>query len=256
MYEQMLQDYLEDEPEDPEGKKQHYHALMEETLRQSIAVDETIHSHILLANLLIQQNKNLDEAETLLRKAQPEAIEDEDIISIEAGLAQISENRNQKEEALQHYRTVANLDADFPHIWLKIGSLQRQLGASDEAIFNLRRSVKQEPDLIEAYIELSILYTGQKQFNKARDILRKALDKSPDSVDALASLSMVYAKSGDLRSAQRYLEQAEMIDEQNSFIPIARATLQAQKEQKPTATHSTPKNRHQAKHRSNKNKKK
>jgi tetratricopeptide (TPR) repeat protein len=256
MYEQILQDYLADNPEDPESEKQHYNTLIEETLRQAIESDRTTRSHILLADVLIRQNKNLDEAETLLKTAQPSATEDEEIISIEAGLAQIAQSHNQQEEALQHYQTVASLDAEFPHIWFKIGSLQRQLGATDEALVNLRRSVKQEPDLTEAYIELSVIYSEQKQFSKARDILRKALDKFPDSADLLASLSIVYTKSGDLRSAQRYLEQAEMIDEQNSFVPIARATLQSQKEQRPPTTHPIHKDRHQPKHRSYKNRKK
>jgi tetratricopeptide (TPR) repeat protein len=256
MYEQMLQDYLEDEPTDPEPETQRYNTLIEKTLRQAIETDETTRSHILLAEVLIRQNKNLDEAETLLKTADPSALEDEHIMSIEAGLAQIAESRDQKEEALQHYQKVASLDVDFPHIWFKIGSLQRQIGDIDEAIFNLRRSVKEEPDLTEAYVELAAIYTGQKQFNKARDILRKALDKAPDSVDALASLSIVYTKSGDLHSAQRYLQQAEMLDEQNSLVALARTTLQAQKEQRPSAPHVTPKTRHQPKHRSHKNKKK
>jgi tetratricopeptide (TPR) repeat protein len=256
MYEQILQDYLGDNPEDPEPEKQRYNTLIEETLRQAIESDRTTRSHILLADVLIRQNKNLDEAKTLLKTAQPSATEDEEIISIEAGLAQIAQSHDQKEEALQHYQTVARLEAEFPHIWFKIGSLQRQLGATDEALVNLRRSIKQEPDLVEAYIELSVIHSEQKQFSKARDILRKALDKFPDSVDLLASLSIVYAKSGDLRSAQRYLEQAEMVDEQNSFVPIARATLQSQKEHRPPTAHATPTDRHQPKHRSHKNRKK
>jgi tetratricopeptide (TPR) repeat protein len=256
LYEEFLEDYLADNPEDPEPEKLRYNALIEHTLRQAIEIDQTADSQILLADHLIQQNKNLDEAEVLLKQAQPLATEDEDIITIEAGLAHIAQSHDQKEEALQHYQTVARLDADFPHIWLKIGSLQRQLGNIDEAIFNLRRSVKEEPDLTEAYMELSVLYSDQKQFNKARDILRKGLDKCPDSVDLLASLSIVYTKSGDLHSAQRYLQQAERLDEQNSFVPLARAMLQVQKEQKATAPRSTSKDRQQAKHRSHKHKKK
>jgi tetratricopeptide (TPR) repeat protein len=256
MYEQMLQDYLDDDPTDPEPERQRYNTLIEKTLRQAIETDETTRSHILLAEVLIRQDKNLDEAETLLKTADPSALEDEHIMSIEAGLAQIAESRDQKEEALQHYQKVASLDLDFPHLWLKIGSLQRQLGDTDEAIFNLQRSVKEEPDLIDAYVELSTIYTGQKQFNRARDILRKALDKAPDSVDVLASLAIVYTKSGDLHSAQRYLQQAEMLDEQNSFVALARTTLQAQKDQKFSTSHATPKARHQPKHRSHKHKKK
>ena len=210
----------------------------------------------MLAEVLIRQDKNLDEAETLLKTADPSALEDEHIMSIEAGLAQIAESRDQKEEALQHYQKVASLDVEFPQLWFKIGSLQRQLGDIDEAIFNLRRSVKEEPDLTAAYVELSAIYTEQKQFNRARDILRKALDKAPDSVDVLASLSIVYTKSGDLHSAQRYLQQAETLDEHNSFVTLARTTLQAQKEQKFSGSHATSKARHQPKHRSHKHKKK
>src|SRR5262249_7027646 len=134
-YEQLLQDYLDDEPEDPEPKKQYYNALIEETLRQAIKSDDTIRSHIVLADVLVRQNKNLDEAEMLLKQARPSAIEDEEIVSIEAGLAQIAQVQDRNEEALQHYQAVVNLDTEFPHIWFQIGSLQRQLGNFDEAIF-------------------------------------------------------------------------------------------------------------------------
>lgn len=257
MYEQILQDYLADNPEDPEPEKQRYNTLIEETLRQSIASDQTTtRSHVLLADFLLRQNKNLDEAEMLLRKAQPDAIEDEDIVTIEAGLAQIALHLDRREEALQHYQKVASLDTDFPHIWFHIGSLQRQLGDVKEAIFNLRRSVKEEPDFTAAHIELSVIYSDQQQFNKARDVLRQALDDAPDSADLLAALSIVYAQSGDLHSAQRYLAKAETFDEQNTFVTLARAMLQAQKEQKSSAPRSTPKDRHQPKHHSYKRKKK
>lgn len=256
MYEQILQDYLDNDPEKPELETLRYNTLIEETLRQSIEADQAPLGYILLADVLIRQRKNLDEAETLLKKAQLSATEDEEIISIEAGLAQITQSQEKKEEALQHYQKVAQLDADFPHLWFQIGSLHRQLGNLDEAIFNLRRSVKQEPDLVEANIELSVIYSDQKQFNKARDILRKALDEFPDSVDLLASLSIVYTKSGDPRSAQRYLQQAERLDTQNSFVPIARAMVQAQQEEKSSPSPSTPRDRKQPKHHSHKNKKK
>jgi tetratricopeptide (TPR) repeat protein len=256
MYEQILQDYLADDPEDPEPEKQRYNKLIEETFRQSIEADQTPLGYILLADMLIRQHKNLDEAETFLKKAQLSATEDEEIVSIEAGLAQIAQSNGQKEEALQHYQKVVQLDTDFPHIWFQIGSLQRQLNNFGEAIVNLRRSVKQDPDLVEANIELSVIYSDQKQFNKARDILRKALEEFPDSADLLASLSIVYTKSGDIQSAQRYLQQAEIRDELNSFVAIARAMLQAQKEQKLSASRSTSKDRNQSKHHSHKNKKK
>jgi tetratricopeptide (TPR) repeat protein len=256
-YEQLLQEYLANDPEDPESELQHYNTLIEETLRQASTISLTTQSYILFADVLIRQNKNLDEAEALLKKALPTALDDEDIVSIEERLAELAQNRDQQEEALQHYQNITSLDAEFPpQIWFKIGSLQHQLGAIDEAMVNLRRSVKEEPDIIEAYIELSAIYSEQKLFNRARDILRKALDKSPDSVDLLASLSLVYAQSGDLQSAQRYLHQAEAIDEQNSFVAIARTTLQTQKEQKLSAPPARPKDRPQPKHRSHKHKKK
>jgi tetratricopeptide (TPR) repeat protein len=254
MYEQLLQEHLANDPADPDSELQHYNTLIEETLRQASTISLTTQSHILFADVLIRQNKNLDEAEALLKQALPTALDDEDIVDIEEKLAELALSRDQKEEALQHYQNIISLDAELPpQIWFKLGSLQRQLGSIDEAIVNLRHSIKEEPSIIEAYIELSSIYSAQKLFNKAREILRKALDKSPDSVDLLASLSIVYAQGGDLQSAQRYLHQAETIDEQNSFVAIARTTLQTQKEQKPSAR---PKDRPQPKHRSHKHRKK
>ena len=253
MYEQILQEYLADDPKDPEEEEQRYNTLIEETLRQASEIELTTQGQILLADVLMRQKKNLDEAEELLKQALSTVLDDEDIVSIEERLAEFALSRDQREEALQHYQNIISLDAEFPpQIWFKIGSLQRQLGAIEEAGVHLHRSVEEEPDLIGAYIELSAIYSEQKHFNQARDILRLALDRLPDSVDALASLSMVYAKNGDLRSAQRYLRQAEMLDEQNSTVATARTALQAQKEQNPTALHAKPKDRHQFKHHNHK----
>ena len=40
MYEQMLEDYLDDDPTDPEPERQRYNALIEKTLREAIETDE------------------------------------------------------------------------------------------------------------------------------------------------------------------------------------------------------------------------
>ena len=83
MYEQILQGYLANDPEDPEEIQQYFDNLIEETLRQASEVSLTIEGSILFADVLIRQNKNLDEAEALLNKILL------DTVSIEKRLADV-----------------------------------------------------------------------------------------------------------------------------------------------------------------------
>ena len=58
------------EEEDQPERAEHFLALLEKTLRTSIATDHNFLSTIVLANLLIMKEENLQEAEALLQQAQ------------------------------------------------------------------------------------------------------------------------------------------------------------------------------------------
>jgi Tfp pilus assembly protein PilF len=57
----------------------------------------------------------------------------------------------------------------------------------------------------------------------ARQILQEGLQWNSEAPDLLAQLSLVYMQDNDLRTAYKYLQQAQEIDEQHEIVQKARA---------------------------------
>jgi Tfp pilus assembly protein PilF len=57
----------------------------------------------------------------------------------------------------------------------------------------------------------------------ARQILQEGLQWSSEAPDLLAQLSLVYMQDNDLRTAHKYLQQAEEVDDQHEIVQKARA---------------------------------
>jgi tetratricopeptide (TPR) repeat protein len=254
-YEQILQERLEDDLDNPAAEIERYQKLIEETLRQSIASDESPIGLIMLAGLLLEQDRDLNEVISLLTRAQAMTTTEKEKASIEAGLAQVAEKQERKEDALQHYLTVAQLDKTFPHLWYSIGSLQHQLGQQKEAILNLQRNIDEDPQFAEAYIELATIYGEQKQTKKALSLLQEALEATSDTVSVLATMATIYIQAGELRNARQHLERAEAYDEDedNPYVATAQAMLREREAQK-KAHKSSPSGKSQQKHSHSKHK--
>ncbi len=241
MYMEIGRTYLEDEEseEEPdEEQAQRFATLAENTLRDAITIDNAPQGYIMLANLLVAQDKDLDEAEELLNKARPLTTEQKDIISIEMGLAEVAQSRDEKEKALGHYQRVAELAPDDADVHFRIGFLQRELHRYKDALENLHRSIKLEPAMTEAYVELAVIYMEQDNLQKARQVLKDGLEITPDATDLLASLAIAYLRSGDLNSAERYLNQAEEIDDEDELVQAARQIFNTQRAQMRTSSRS------------------
>ncbi len=226
IYEQVSELYEEEEDEE---QQQRFTELTETTLRDSISADQSPIGYMLLADFLIRQDRQMDEAEALLKRAQQSASEPQEIAGIEAGLAQIAQAKDDRDQALEHYLRVADLTPDFPHLWFQIGTLQRNLDKTSEAVISLQKSIESEPELIEAYIELSVIYNEQNAFNKAREILKQGLEENEDEPALHAALSITYTRASDVRSAQKHLQIAESLDDEDEFVKIARAMFDEKK---------------------------
>lgn len=62
------------------------------------------------------------------------------------------------------------------------------------------------------------LASREKDLTKALSLCKKAVDKSPDSAACLDSLGFVYYKLGLMNDAKKYLEKAELLDQNNEAI--------------------------------------
>jgi tetratricopeptide (TPR) repeat protein len=213
--------------EEETEKEQHFIAVAEATIREAITLDNAPQGLITLAQILIGQNKQMEEAEALLRQAEQRSPDEYSSALIEANWAKIAEAQDQKELALQHYQRAAEISPTFPKIWINIGFLQYDLKQYEEAIQSLKRSVETNPDDLEGYIGLGEVYrNGLQDYKNAEEILLQGLEVSEESSDLLGSLAMVYIEQGNIREAERYLDIAEEIDPDSAFIKEAREAFE------------------------------
>jgi len=231
--------------DDEHDEEERFMSLAETTLRSAISGGNNPKGEVFLANMLIQQDDNLDEAESLLLHAKESTADTESFFSIDLGLAEIAMSRGNKEVALNYYQHAASLNPQDEEIWFRVGYLESQLHRYQDAIASLQRSVMLAPDLTEAYTELAGIHVVQKSLGKAREILREGLEVNPDAADLFAALSLVYMQGNDIRNAAKYLEQAETLDSEDEMVQEARQMFNAQKAQQ---QRSLPRNKHNKPH--------
>ena len=217
--------------DDEHDEEERFVNLAKTTLRSAITDGTNPKGEILLANMLVQDDEGLDEAEKLLQHAKESSADNDSLFSIDMGLAEIAMRRDNKEVALNYYLHASSLNAEDEEVWFRIGYLQSQLDRYPDAILSLQRSIALAPDLTEAYTELAGIHVAQKSLSKAREVLRAGLDVNPDAADLFAALSLVYLQGNDTRSAAKYLEQAEALDPEDEMVQQTRQMFNAQRTQ-------------------------
>ncbi|HLJ35842.1 MAG TPA: tetratricopeptide repeat protein, partial [Ktedonobacteraceae bacterium] len=175
--------------------------LAENTLRESLTVEDNIAGHAILAKILLQNNHQLDEAETHLQQAKLLANNANEEAAIEVDFGNIAAHRQQLDVALQHYQQAAKLDPHLPEIWFKVGFMQRNLKQYEEAKQSYERAIEQEPRDIRAYSELAVIYMTESNMTKAREIVEQGLRAEPRAAHLHALLASIYQESGNLRRA-------------------------------------------------------
>ena len=214
---------------DMNERAQHFAALAEASVRESLAVENNIAGHAVLAELIFRRGGDLDEAEAHLKQAREMAPEKHEEATIESDFGNIAFERKQLQEALQHYQRAADIDPNFNNIWIKIGVVQRQLNQIEDAEASFERALEIQPKELSPYAELTVLYTEQGQLPKARETLERGLRSNPKSPHLLALLSSVYLQSGDLRRATTLLEEAEQINPRIDIVQAMRDELNRHK---------------------------
>jgi tetratricopeptide (TPR) repeat protein len=194
-------------------------AEAEKALRISLATDTAPMGNILLAETLIAQKKQLDEAEQLLQQVLTLAdIDPKEATLAEAGLGHIAQDQENYEQALQHYLRAVEISPDLPGMWFNIGLMQRQLGQLEEAEESHLRSIDEDPTETGAYIDLAGIYTDSSDLEAAEEVLEEGIEINPDAAELLAAMALVFINKGDLRHAKEYLDDAEDIDEELDIV--------------------------------------
>ncbi|MBA2284089.1 MAG: tetratricopeptide repeat protein, partial [Ktedonobacteraceae bacterium] len=136
---------------DMQERARRFYTLSEQALRESIEVQSTPLSYIMLAQLKMRISDEVDEAEQLLHQAQDLRSNRNEEMVIEAGFGDVASNRGQFEKALRHYGRAAELSPDYQGIWNAIGQAQKQLKRSEEAEVSFKRALQENQRDLEAY---------------------------------------------------------------------------------------------------------
>lgn len=217
------QEEEQEKHQDSKDESQRFKDLAEKTLRTVIDTDKSISAYLALAKLVFAQDR-FDEAKAILQEAQSLSSDQKQHADIEVGLGLIAKKQEYTEQALQHFQRVVELNPDYEALWYNIGVLQAKLGRYEEAIVNLKRNIEASPEQTAAYVELASIYLStQHTPATARQILQDGLQWNAEAPDLLAQLSIVYMQDNDLRTAYKYLQQAEEVDEHHEIVQKARA---------------------------------
>lgn len=204
--------------------------LAESSFTNSLAIENSIAAHALLAETLIRRGEKLDEAETHLQQAKELASNPSEEAMIEADLANLAVERHQLNDALHHYQRVADIEPNFPDIWFKIGFMYRNLQQFEDAKLTYEHVIEVQPQDIRAYSELSVIYMNEHALSKAHETLEQGLRNNPNSAHLLALLSSVYLEGGDYHRADATLTDAEQINPSLEIVQVMREYLaQSQK---------------------------
>ncbi|HLI05491.1 MAG TPA: tetratricopeptide repeat protein [Ktedonobacteraceae bacterium] len=213
-------------------RSEHFFELAESTLSQALAINNTVIGHVRIAEILINHNSRLDEAETHLNQARELAVANastDEQAMIEADLGSLSMVRDQPEIALRHFQRAAELNPALENVWFSIGMVQRILKRFEEAEATFKHAMEVEPRDFRTYAELAAIYMNQRQYPQARETLEQGIRNIPASAYLRALLASVFLESGDRRHAQAMLEEAERINPQDPMVQAVREEMAKRK---------------------------
>ena len=222
VYVELSEKYLE---QDDDERADRFQELAEETLRESLDIEESFLARISLAELLIDENERLDEAEEHLHKARILTSDPADEAHIELHLGEIAMEREQYEQALSHYQRIAEIEPDSPDSWVNIAEAYKKLENFAEAEANYRRAIELQPDDADLYYALSTMYVENGQPEEAIQVIEEGLVANPDSAVLTAYLGSMYLENGDYRQAELFLDKAEELDPDLEVIQMFRQVL-------------------------------
>lgn len=229
-----------------EESGEHYGELVEKMLRAAIETDHHPQSYIMLADLFLNREQNLKEVQSLLQEAKSRATESEDIASAEYSLGRLAETEDKLEEARLHYERAVELDGTQPGLWASLGYVQHALGQTAKAIESYKHAIETEVEDEDPYVELASIYIEEQKPADAAAVLEQGLMFFPESANLYATFTIVALQSGDMTTAEEYLDMAEEIDPESDIVRDARLvldTLKAQQKSNKSKSKNKPKHK-------------
>ena len=218
-----------DQGDDERGER--FEELAEQNLRESLALDDRFETRISLAEVLIDKDEDLGEAEDHLLKAKGMTDEPAEVAHIEMHLGEIATEQERFEEALTHYQRVAELQPDSAESWSDLGEVYIELENYAKAEDSYRRAIELEPEDEDLYYTLSKMYSDRNEPEKALEAIEEGLSANPDSIVLHLYLATMYMDRADYRQAEIFLEKAERIDPDSESVMLFRQVLNLTKAQ-------------------------
>lgn len=206
--------------------------LAEQALIESLSIEDNFDVRISLAEILIEQDERLDEAEEHLQRASTFTTDPADVAHIELHLGEIATAREQHEEAVQHYQRVVELQPDLADSWADLAAAYEKLDNLEEAETNYRHAIQLDPQNEDLYYALSTMFLNHDQPDKSLEVIKEGISANPDSAIMSMTLAMLYLESGDHRQAEIFMKQAEQLDPGAPLIKEFRQIINLSK-QKP-----------------------
>jgi tetratricopeptide (TPR) repeat protein len=204
-----------------------FRELAESNLRESLSLNDNYMGHLLIAQLLKDDDNRLDEAEEQLYQARALAPNVDTEAIVEHDMGTLAMIREDYEQALEHYRRVAEIHPDSTRAWADIADAYSGLENFEEAEASYRHAIELKPNDVNLYVGLSTMYMANQQLDRSRELWEEGLRANPDSADFRFYLAMTLAERGEFLRAQTLLEEAEQIDPHHEMAPMISQMLNA-----------------------------
>ena len=201
----------------------------EETVQQSIIIDDDAAAGHMIYGELLMHKGNFDKAEAELHIALEKQPAGNIETVIEAGLGNIAMQREQASEAITHYKRVVEISPQHPSIRFNLGLAHQHLGELEDAEQCYLQAIEANPHDSRASHELAGIYIKGGQFDQAHAIIEQAVQLDPESAHLHALLALILLQQGDRRGAQQALKEAEQIDPELEIVQTMRQHIPSSK---------------------------
>jgi len=122
-------------------------------------------------------------------------------------------------EAVAALKKAVELEPDNVTYLFELGGAQDRAGLSDEGVKTFEKLLSVDPEHTLSLNYLGYLFADKGiRLDESLAMLKKAVAKEPQNGAFLDSLGWVYYRLGDMKKAERYIEQAAQLEQENAVI--------------------------------------
>lgn len=156
-----------------------------------------------LANLLLMQNKQLDEASRLSEEVLGKNARDNEALMIKGRIALL---KGKPQDAITAFRAVLKDQPASSKVLTLLADAHLANAEKDLALDNLRKALEYEPAYLPARVQLARYYASIGNVNDALKTVDEGLKAAPTDMDLLLAKVEVHAAKKDANAMRKTLE--------------------------------------------------